>query len=154
MNAIIFLAPISAFDQQLAEVRTRPRLCSVCAPCVTVCGSETKSVREQDPRVNRLEDSFQLWKSVIESRLLAHVNIVLFLNKCDLLKKKLESGVRLAHHMPSYNRPNDYETVSQCAYYTTTTSGVGGAENGTQADDDDRPTTQISATDLVRCTSR
>ncbi|RDX44290.1 G-alpha-domain-containing protein [Lentinus brumalis] len=85
VNAIIFLAPISAFDQQLAE----------------------------DPRVNRLEDSFQLWKSVIESRLLAHVNIVLFLNKCDLLKKKLESGVRLAHHMPSYNRPNDYETVSQ-----------------------------------------
>ncbi|RPD54524.1 G-alpha-domain-containing protein [Lentinus tigrinus ALCF2SS1-7] len=85
VNAIIFLAPISAFDQQLAE----------------------------DPRVNRLEDSFQLWKSVIESRLLAHVNIVLFLNKCDLLKKKLESGVRLRHYMPSYNRPNDYETVSQ-----------------------------------------
>ncbi|KAI0756083.1 guanine nucleotide binding protein, alpha subunit [Daedaleopsis nitida] len=85
VNAIIFLAPISAFDQQLAE----------------------------DPRVNRLEDSFMLWKSVIESKLLAHVNIVLFLNKCDLLKKKLESGERLHHHMPSYNRPNDYETVSK-----------------------------------------
>ncbi|EJF67466.1 G-alpha-domain-containing protein [Dichomitus squalens LYAD-421 SS1] len=85
VNAIIFLAPISAFDQQLAE----------------------------DPKVNRLEDSFLLWKSVIESRLLAHVNIVLFLNKCDLLKKKLESGVRLKHYMPSFNRPNDYDTVSQ-----------------------------------------
>lgn len=56
-----------------------------------------------------------LWKSVIESKLLAHVNIILFLNKCDLLKKKLESGVQLKHYMPSYNRPNDYETVSQCA---------------------------------------
>ncbi|KAI0652730.1 G-alpha-domain-containing protein [Trametes meyenii] len=85
VNAIIFLAPISAFDQVLAE----------------------------DPSVNRLEDSFILWKSVIENKLLAHVNIVLFLNKCDLLKKKLESGVRLVHHMPSYNRPNDYETVRQ-----------------------------------------
>ncbi|TBU25831.1 guanine nucleotide binding protein, alpha subunit [Dichomitus squalens] len=85
VNAIIFLAPISAFDQQLAE----------------------------DPKVNRLEDSFLLWKSVIESKLLAHVNIVLFLNKCDLLKKKLESGVRLKHYMPSFNRPNDYDTVSQ-----------------------------------------
>ncbi|KAI1791928.1 G-alpha-domain-containing protein [Ganoderma leucocontextum] len=85
VNAIIFLAPISAFDQQLAE----------------------------DPKVNRLEDSFMLWKSVIESKLLAHVNVILFLNKCDLLKKKLESGVRLNHYMPSYNRPNDYETVSQ-----------------------------------------
>ena len=55
-----------------------------------------------------------LWKSVIENKLLAHVNIVLFLNKCDLLKKKLESGVRLKNYMPTYNRPNDYETVSQC----------------------------------------
>ncbi|KAI0829088.1 guanine nucleotide binding protein, alpha subunit [Trametes gibbosa] len=87
VNAIIFLAPISAFDQVLAE----------------------------DPQVNRMEDSFQLWKSVIENKLLSHVNIVLFLNKCDLLKKKLESGVRLSQHMPSYNRPNNYETVSRCA---------------------------------------
>ena len=69
----------------------------------------------QDPKVNRLEDSFMLWKSVIESKLLAHVNIILFLNKCDLLRKKLESGVRLNHYMPTYNRPNDYDTVSQCA---------------------------------------
>ncbi|KAH9854473.1 G-alpha-domain-containing protein [Lenzites betulinus] len=84
VNAIIFLAPISAFDQVLAE----------------------------DPSVNRLEDSFQLWKSVVENKLLSHVNIVLFLNKCDLLKKKLESGVRLSQHM-SYNRRNDYETVSR-----------------------------------------
>ena len=52
---------------------------------------------------------------MIESKLLAHVNIVLFLNKCDLLRKKLESGVRLCHYMPTYNRPNDYATVSQCA---------------------------------------
>lgn len=67
--------------------------------------------------MNRLEDSFLLWKSVIENKLLARVNIVLFLNKCDLLKKKLESGVRLHHYMPSFNRPNDYETVSQCTCF-------------------------------------
>ena len=34
--------------------------------------------------------------------------------RSDLLKKKLESGVRLKNYMPTYNRPNDYETVSQC----------------------------------------
>ncbi|KAI0756080.1 guanine nucleotide-binding protein alpha-4 subunit, partial [Daedaleopsis nitida] len=85
VNAIILFAPINAFDQQLAE----------------------------DPQVNRLEDSFMLWRSVIENKLLAHINIVLFLNKCDLLKKKLESGERLNDHMPSYNHPNDYETVSK-----------------------------------------
>ncbi|EJD04660.1 G-alpha-domain-containing protein [Fomitiporia mediterranea MF3/22] len=86
VNAIIFLAPISAFDQTLAE----------------------------DPRVNRLEDSMLLWRSVISNKLLKDTNIVLFLNKCDLLKAKLDAGVSLAYHMPSYrDRPNDYESVSK-----------------------------------------
>ncbi|THH04740.1 hypothetical protein EW145_g5299 [Phellinidium pouzarii] len=85
VNAIIFLAPISAFDQTLAE----------------------------DSRVNRLEDSMLLWRSVVSNKLLADVNIILFLNKCDLLKAKLEAGVSLAHHMVSYgNRLNDYVSVS------------------------------------------
>jgi guanine nucleotide-binding protein subunit alpha len=86
VNAIIFLAPISVFDQVLAE----------------------------DPRVNRLEDSFLLWRSVVSNKLLASVNIVLFLNKCDLLQGKLDAGVRLNHHMVSYgDRPNDYDSVSK-----------------------------------------
>ena len=102
VHAIIILVPISAFDQQLAEVCTAPNSVDISSPC------------PQDRYMNRLEDSVGLWKSVIENKVLAHVNIVLFLNKCDLLKKKLESGVRLNHYMPSYNRPNDYETVSQC----------------------------------------
>ncbi|KAH9936976.1 G-protein alpha subunit [Fomitopsis serialis] len=85
VNAIIFLAPISSFDQVLAE----------------------------DTRVNRLDDSLQLWQTVVSNPLLKKVNIILFLNKCDLLKRKLESGVRLKHYMTSYrDRPNDYDTVS------------------------------------------
>ena len=86
-DAILFLAPISCFDERLAE----------------------------DRRVNRLEDSYMLWKAVVSSKLLARTSIVLFLNKCDLLREKLESGVRLNQHMPSYRHPNDYATVSQCA---------------------------------------
>ncbi|KAJ6469631.1 guanine nucleotide binding protein, alpha subunit [Mycena polygramma] len=86
INAIIFLAPISAFDQVLAE----------------------------DPHVNRVEDSLQLWQAVVSNKLLAKVNIVLFLNKCDLLQAKLDAGVRLNHHMISYgDRPNDYDSVSK-----------------------------------------
>ncbi|KAF8899303.1 guanine nucleotide binding protein, alpha subunit [Infundibulicybe gibba] len=82
VNAIIFLAPISAFDQ--------------------------------DPKVNRLEDSLLLWKAVVSNKLLANVNIVLFLNKCDLLQAKLDAGVRLNHHMITYgDRPNDYGSVSK-----------------------------------------
>ncbi|KAL4070449.1 guanine nucleotide binding protein, alpha subunit [Scleroderma citrinum] len=89
VNAIIFLAPISAFDQTLAE----------------------------DPKTNRLEDSFLLWKAVASNKLLTDVSIVLFLNKIDLLQAKLKSGVRLRDHMPHYgDRPNDYETVSKYLY--------------------------------------
>lgn len=40
----------------------------------------------QDPEVNRLEDSLLLWKSVVSNKLLAHVSIILFLNKVDLLQ--------------------------------------------------------------------
>ncbi|KIJ25812.1 hypothetical protein M422DRAFT_38462, partial [Sphaerobolus stellatus SS14] len=86
VNALIFLAPISAFDQVLVE----------------------------DPRVNRLEDSLLLWRAVVANKLLANVNIILFLNKCDLLQSKLEAGVHLNQYMTSYgDRPNDTESISK-----------------------------------------
>lgn len=88
VNCILFLAPISAFDQVLAE----------------------------DITVNRLEDSVLLWKSICQNKLLASTNVVLFLNKTDILKAKLESGIRFADHLVSYgDRPNDYENTSKCA---------------------------------------
>ncbi|KAF8156817.1 guanine nucleotide binding protein, alpha subunit [Crassisporium funariophilum] len=86
VDAIIFLAPISGFDQVLAEDRT----------------------------INRLEDSVLLWKAVCSSKLLASVDLVLFLNKCDLLERKLKSGIRLAKYVRSYgDRENDLDSVSK-----------------------------------------
>jgi len=85
MNAILFLAPISCFDQMLDE----------------------------DPTVNRLEDSVLLWKSIVSNPLLARTSIVLFLNKVDIFKAKLEAGIKLGKYIISYgNRPNDYESTS------------------------------------------
>ena len=49
INAIIFLAPINCFDEQLAE----------------------------DRRVNRLQDSVLLWKAVCSTKLLAKVQLIL-----------------------------------------------------------------------------
>lgn len=86
VDAIIFLAPISSFDQVLAEDRS----------------------------VNRLEDSVLLWKAVCSNKLLANVDLVLFLNKCDILHAKLTSGIRLSKYVRSYgDRPNDMETASK-----------------------------------------
>ncbi|KAF7360873.1 hypothetical protein MSAN_01116900 [Mycena sanguinolenta] len=86
MEAIIFLAPISAFDQVLAE----------------------------DPGVNRLADSVDLWTSITSNKLLQKTNIIIFLNKIDLLQAKLASGIRFADYFSSYGlRPNDYDSVSR-----------------------------------------
>ncbi|KAJ3921300.1 guanine nucleotide binding protein, alpha subunit [Lentinula edodes] len=86
IDAIIFLAPISGFDQVLSEDRT----------------------------VNRLEDSVLLWKTVCSNKLLANVDLVLFLNKCDILETKLKAGVRLAKYVKSFgDRANNLETVSK-----------------------------------------
>ncbi|KAG8858702.1 hypothetical protein FRB96_004839 [Tulasnella sp. 330] len=85
-NAIIFLAPISAFDQYL----------------------------EEDGRTNRVDDSLQLFTLICSNPLLKNVHLVLFLNKTDVLKKKLEAGVKVKKYITSYgDRPNDYAHVSQ-----------------------------------------
>ena len=61
------------------------------------------------------EDSVLLWKAVCSNKLLGNVDLVLFLNKCDILESKLDSGIRLAKYVRSYgDRPNDMETASKC----------------------------------------
>jgi len=83
-QAIIFLAPVSCFDQHLSE----------------------------DVKVNRLEDTFMLWQTVCGSKLLAKANTIIFLNKIDLLTLKLRSGVKIREHLPSYgDRSNDTGTM-------------------------------------------
>jgi guanine nucleotide-binding protein subunit alpha len=80
VTAIIFLAPISCFDEQLAE----------------------------DHSINRLEDTFILWRSICSSKLLAKASLILFLNKCDLLEKKIKRGTIIKKHLSSYgDRPNE-----------------------------------------------
>ncbi|EDR10358.1 G-protein alpha subunit CPG-3 [Laccaria bicolor S238N-H82] len=67
---------------------------------------------EEDSRVNRLEDSINLWTSICSSKLLAKTQLILFLNKCDLLRKKLKRGVRVNQYLPSYgDRPNEVNPV-------------------------------------------
>jgi len=85
-NAILFLAPISCFDELLAE----------------------------DRHVNRLEDSFILWKSIVESKMLAK----LFLNKYDLLAKKLKSGVKIAKYLSSFgDRENSAPVLAKYLHH-------------------------------------
>lgn len=67
------------------------------------------------PLLSKQEDSVLLWKSVCNNKLLAGVELVLFLNKCDLLEAKLKSGIRLAKYVRSFgDRSNDLDTVTKC----------------------------------------
>ncbi|KAI5990407.1 guanine nucleotide binding protein, alpha subunit [Pisolithus albus] len=84
VDTIIFLAPISCFDEKLRE----------------------------DQDVNRLEDSLQLWRIVCSSPVLAKAQIILFLNKCDILHKKMKRGISVRDYVPSFaDRKNDTMTV-------------------------------------------
>lgn len=82
VDAIIFLAPISGFDQVLLEDRAVNRL---------VCVS---SFPWRLTLIDHQEDSVLLWKAVCSNKLLANVDLVLFLNKCDILESKLKAGIK------------------------------------------------------------
>ncbi|TFY56250.1 hypothetical protein EVJ58_g7753 [Rhodofomes roseus] len=85
VNAVMFLCPISSFDQVLSE----------------------------DRLTNRLVDSLKLWKTICSSKLLENATFILFMNKSDILRKKLEAGVCFATHVEQYkDQPNDFEHVS------------------------------------------
>ncbi|KAF5334761.1 hypothetical protein D9611_012933 [Ephemerocybe angulata] len=85
MDSIIFLAPISCFDQTLAE----------------------------DSKVNRLADSVTLWSEISTNPLLKSSNFILFLNKTDIFRRKLDAGVKLADYIVSYGkRPNNFESTT------------------------------------------
>ena len=103
VDAIIFLAPISCFDQVLAEDEDVNRLVILSK---LLLSSTLTPIQE---------DSVLLWKAIVSNPLLKKTSLVLFLNKCDILQAKLESGVRLADYVVSYgDRPNDFESVSNC----------------------------------------
>ncbi|KAG9312419.1 G-protein alpha subunit [Chiua virens] len=69
-------------------------------------------VLDEDRLINRLEDSISLWKEVCANPLLARANIILFLNKMDILNSTLKSGVRVQTYVPTYgSQPNEPEHV-------------------------------------------
>ncbi|PWN46182.1 G-alpha-domain-containing protein [Ceraceosorus guamensis] len=82
-RAIIFLAPVSAFDQKLIE----------------------------EPRMNRIDDSLELFASIVSNPLLLKVSLILFLNKIDVLERKLAAGIQVSRYFPEYDGPDDFEQV-------------------------------------------
>ncbi|KAF5335205.1 hypothetical protein D9611_010895 [Ephemerocybe angulata] len=79
-------------------------------------GSEDPPFRqylEEDAKVNRIDDSLQLFTMICQNKIFKDVHLVLMLNKTDLLKKKLAAGIRIRKYITSYSdRPNTYEAAA------------------------------------------
>lgn len=112
-SVILFLAPISCFDQMLAEDPTVPRIVS---SLFSIPMFHHSQIPLPHCRITLQQDSVLLWKSIVTNNLLAGASLVLFLNKIDIMKAKLASGIVFGHHISSYpsNRPNDFEHTSDC----------------------------------------
>lgn len=74
INAVLFLIACSDFDQSLRE----------------------------DKKKNRLQESLELFRDIFWSRFLRQSGIIVFLNKQDILKKKIEEGRKIDKLFPDY----------------------------------------------------
>ncbi|KAH8108054.1 G-alpha-domain-containing protein [Cristinia sonorae] len=62
---------------------------------------------------NNFMECLRLWKSICENKLLANTTFFLFLNKWDLLEKKLKSGTFFGAYVPEFgHRSNDWQSVA------------------------------------------
>ncbi|KAK3825517.1 MAG: G-protein alpha subunit Cga2 [Benniella sp.] len=84
VNAIIFMAALSAYDQ----------------PC------------EEDPKLNRLQECLVLFNEIANHKLFTMTSMILFLNKIDIFQRKLDAGSLVSRHFPEYRGPNDYHTTT------------------------------------------
>lgn len=85
-NAILFLAPISAFDQTL----------------------------EEDSTKMRMDDSLELFGKVCENILLRKASLILFLNKIDILRRKISEGAKVDKYISGFSgREHTAEEVAE-----------------------------------------
>lgn len=80
---------------------------------------------EEDPTVNRIEDSMLIWKAICSNKLLERTIMILFLNKMDVLAAALESGLKVKDYVISYgDLPNDVPSVAKCKSFLSCTDLV------------------------------
>lgn len=78
--------------------------------CVAL--SEYDQLLAEDPRQNRLVESFQLFDNIVNSRWFHHSSIVLFLNKTDVFRQKLRTSP-LSDYFPDYTGGADYDRATE-----------------------------------------
>lgn len=77
--------------------------------CVSL--SEYDQFLIEEPTVNRLLESFQLFQSIVTSRWFSKTSIVLFLNKKDIFQRKI-GKIPLSQYFPDYEGGKDYSRAT------------------------------------------
>ncbi|KMZ00089.1 uncharacterized protein Dsimw501_GD12450 [Drosophila simulans] len=74
IQAVLFLISCSEFDQNLRE----------------------------DPSQNRLQEALKLFRAVWQNRFLASAGLIVFLNKYDIMERKIRAGKHIVDYFPEY----------------------------------------------------
>ncbi|XP_059609283.1 guanine nucleotide-binding protein G(f) subunit alpha [Phlebotomus argentipes] len=66
------------------------------------CGDFDQTLRE-DPQQNRLSEALKLFRGVWHNRFLVSVGIICFMNKQDIMERKIMEGKSIGQYFPDYN---------------------------------------------------
>ncbi|XP_037936509.1 guanine nucleotide-binding protein G(f) subunit alpha [Teleopsis dalmanni] len=65
------------------------------------CGDFDQTLRE-DPKQNRLQEALNLFRGVWQNRFLASAGLIVFLNKQDIMERKILSGKHIVDYFPEF----------------------------------------------------
>ncbi|KAJ7289698.1 G-protein alpha subunit-domain-containing protein [Mycena rebaudengoi] len=69
---------------------------------------------DNDSRVNRVQESLELWREIVSAPLLANTALILLFSKKDILQAQIAAGVLVKNYISSFrDRPNDVDTVTE-----------------------------------------
>lgn len=108
VNAVVFVASCSEFDQKLFEDETQV-ICSLEMfrdSCNHPSFAHNLSTYLTLLPQNRLEEAIQLFEQICNSKWFKTTSMILFLNKRDLLEEKLAEKV-FADYITDYKGPNE-----------------------------------------------
>ena len=73
----------------------------------------------EDNRTNRLQESLLVFEEVWNSRFLRESGFILFLNKQDILRNKIEKGIRIQDYFPEYSEFKTRHEAEEDEYVKT-----------------------------------
>ncbi|EPB75434.1 g-protein alpha subunit [Ancylostoma ceylanicum] len=110
VTAVMFVASLSSYDQIMEEdMKLVQVIATGVKPYHAIIRPRTSNA---NPPKNRLMDSIDLFNDIVKNEFLKTCSFILFLNKVDLFKAKLEHS-QLADYFKSYTGDNDYSSAAE-----------------------------------------